>query len=118
MPPEHLPEFKPAFIERYSQLTNWKEFKEYSLTFLRRSVHINTIFNSVAQIKKSIEAKGWTLEPIPWCGEGFWISHPERRDVGNLLEHHLGQIYVQEAASLIPQLVLLPKPGDLVLDMC
>ena len=118
MPPEHLPEFKPAFIERYSQLTNWKEFKEYSLTFLRRSVRINTIFSSVAQIKKSIEAKGWTLEPIPWCGEGFWISHPERRDVGNLLEHHLGQIYVQEAASLIPPLVLLPKPGELVLDMC
>ena len=111
-------EFKPAFIERYSALTNWEEFKKYSLSFLRRSIRVNTILGAVPEVTKSIQAKGWQLEPIPWCKEGFWISHPERRDVGNLLEHHLGKIYVQEAASMIPPLVLQPKPGDIVLDMC
>ncbi len=110
--------FKPAFIERYSKLTNWDEFKQYSLSFLRRSIRVNTLLASVAEVKKSIMAKGWQLEPIPWCKEGFWISHPERRDVGNLLEHHLGRIYVQEAASMIPPLALKPKPGELLLDLC
>ncbi len=110
--------FKPKFVERYSALTDWKAFKEYSLSFLRRSIRVNTVLVSVAKAKKSIEAKGWVLEKIPWCKEGFWISHPERRDVGNLLEYHLGWIYVQEAASMIPPLVLKPKPGDFVLDMC
>ncbi|MBU0470620.1 MAG: RsmB/NOP family class I SAM-dependent RNA methyltransferase [Nanoarchaeota archaeon] len=110
-------EFKKAFIERYSELTDWEEFKKYSFSFLRRSIRINTLLGTVNEVKKSIEAKGWELTPIPWCKEGFWISNPERRDVGNLLEHHLGKIYVQEAASMIPPLVLQPKPGDLVLDM-
>lgn len=110
--------FKEAFIERYSQLTNWEEFKKYSLSFLRRSIRVNTLLGSVAEVKKSLQAKGWKLTPIPWCKEGFWISHPERRDVGNLLEHHLGKIYVQEAASIIPPLVLNPKPGEIILDMC
>src|SRR3989338_2675797 len=111
-------EFKPAFIERYSKLTDFIAFKKYSLAFLRRSIRVNTIIDSVANVKKSLQAKGWILEPIPWCKEGFWISNPERRDVGNLLEHHLGKIYVQEAASMIPPLVLQPQPGDVVLDMC
>lgn len=111
-------EFKKQFIERYSELTNWEEFKKYSLSFLRRSIRINTILTTVKETKKSIEAKGWKLTPIPWCKEGFWIEHPTRRDVGNLLEYHVGKIYVQEAASMIPPLVLKPKPNEIVLDMC
>lgn len=111
-------EFKPAFIERYSQLTDWEQFKKYSISFLRRSIRINTLWGSVKETKNSIESKDWKLEPIPWCKEGFWIAHPERKDVGNLLEHHLGKIYVQEAASMIPPLILNPQPGELVLDMC
>ncbi len=121
--PELIPstetiQFKKAFIERYSALTDWEQFKRYSLSFLRRSIRINTVIRSVPEVKKSIQAKGWVLTPIPWCKEGFWIDHPERRDVGNLLEHHLGEIYVQEAASMVPPLILQPKPGDIVLDMC
>lgn len=122
-PPEPIPsseelEFKPAMIERYSRLTDWEEFKKYSLAFLRRSIRINPLLGEVEETKKDIESKGWKLEPIPWCKEGFWIAHAERRDVGNLLEHHMGKIYVQEAASMIPPLVLNPLPGDIVLDMC
>ena len=111
-------EFKKGFIERYSKLTDWETFRKYNLCFLRRSIRVNTLLDSVKNVKESIEEKGWNLTPIPWCKEGFWISHPDRRDVGNLLEHHVGKIYVQEAASMIPPLVLHPKPGDLVLDMC
>ncbi len=121
--PEAIPsaqqhKFKDKFVERYSKLTDWDEFKKYCLSFLRRSIRINTLQGSVKEVKQSIEKKGWKLKPIPWCKEGFWISHPDRRDVGNLLEHHLGKIYVQEAASMIPPLVLQPKPGEIVLDMC
>ncbi|MBI4980280.1 RsmB/NOP family class I SAM-dependent RNA methyltransferase [Candidatus Woesearchaeota archaeon] len=111
-------EFKPGMIERYSKLTDWEEFKKYSLSYPRRSIRINTVLGSVKEIKAGIEAKGWKLDQIPWCKEGFWVSNPTRRDIGNLLEHHLGKIYVQEAASMLPPLVLNPQPGEVVLDMC
>lgn len=111
-------QFKPAFIERYSQLTHFEEFKKCSLSFLRKSIRINTLKISVPELKKRLE-KDWILTPVPWCSAGFWIEHKQgRRDVGNLVEHSLGYIYVQEAASMIPPVVLDPQPGDLVLDMC
>jgi tRNA (cytosine49-C5)-methyltransferase len=115
-------EFKDKFIERYEKLTNIEEFKKISLEYLRRSIRINTLKISVSELKKRIE-KEWKLTPVPWCKEGFWIDHKGkgedyRRDVGNLHEHQLGYFYIQEAASMIPPVVLNPKPGETVLDMC
>ncbi|MBI4439604.1 RsmB/NOP family class I SAM-dependent RNA methyltransferase [Candidatus Woesearchaeota archaeon] len=111
--------FKEKFIERYSGLTGFDEFKKVSLTFLRRSIRANTLKISVNSLKKRLEEK-WNLDPIPWCSEGFWIEHhkKERRDIGNIPEHTLGYFYTQEAASMIPPIVLDPKPGEFVLDMC
>jgi len=111
-------EFKPEFVKRYKKLLGkeYDQFVKYSLSFPRRSIRVNTLKTSVDEIKKRLAGK-WTLTQIPWSYEGFWIEG-ERRDVGNLMEHSLGYIYIQEAASMIPPLVLDPKPGELVLDMC
>src|SRR3989338_4928918 len=111
-------EFKEKFIERYSKLTDFEEFKRYSLSFLRRSIRVNTIKISINDLKKRLE-ENWNLEQIPWCKEGFYIEHikKERRDIGNLIEHSLGYFYTQEAASMIPPLVLEPEESDVVLDM-
>ncbi len=109
--------FKPAFIERYSALTDFETFKTYSLSFLRKSIRVNTLKTTIAEVKKRM-AGTWQFEQIPWCKEGFWINHVEgRRDIGNTIEHVLGYIYVQEAASMIPPIVLDPEPGERVLDI-
>lgn len=114
-------EFKQKFIERYSSLTDWEEFKACSLTFLRRSIRANTLKMPVPQLKKRLE-KNWNLTQVPWCKEGFWIDHKGvgdeyRRDIGNLIEHPLGYFYTQEAASMIPPIVLDPKENEIILDM-
>ena len=88
------------------------------MSFLRRSIRVNTLKISIKELKERLEKK-WNLEQVPWCREGFWIEHgkKERRDVGNLIEHSLGYFYLQEAASMIPPIVLEPKPDDIVLDV-
>ena len=109
--------FKPKFIERYSKLTDWETFHTYSISFLRKSIRVNTLKISVPDLTKRL-ADRFNLEPIPWCKEGFWIAHKEGRlDIGNTPEHCLGYYYVQEAASMIPPVVLDPQPGDIILDM-
>lgn len=109
--------FKPKFVERYSKLTDWEAYKKYTLSFLRKSIRINTLKKPVKEIVKRLE-KDWYLEQIPWCPEGYYVEHKAGRlDVGNTVEHCLGYYYVQEAASMIPPLVLEPEPGERVLDM-
>jgi len=114
-------DIKPEFEKRYKDLLgeDYAVFMKYSLSFLRRSIRVNTIKIEVNDLKKRLE-KTWKLTQIPWWPEGFWIEHKqgERRDIGNTLEHSLGYFYVQEAASMIPPIVLEPKPGEIVLDMC
>ena len=92
-------------------------FLKYSAEFIRKAIRVNTLKISVEELKERLEKQGWELTQVPWCKEGFWIKG-ERRDLGNLAEHVLGYIYVQEAASMIPAVVLAPKPDEIVLDMC
>lgn len=112
---------KTEFEKRYKELLGkrYSSFMKYSLSFLRRSIRVNTVKMSVNALKKRLQ-KDWKLKQIPWCKQGFWIEHirGERRDIGNTIEHSLGYFYVQEAASMIPPIVLNPKPGETVLDMC
>src|SRR3989338_1501845 len=112
---------KKAFEERYRMLLGerFEEYMKYSLSFLTRSIRVNTVKASVKDVRRRLEEKGWKLYQIPFCKEGFWVEHETGRiDIGNTKEHALGYYYVQEAASMIPPVVLDPKPDDLVLDMC
>ncbi|MBW2967928.1 tRNA methyltransferase, partial [Candidatus Woesearchaeota archaeon] len=115
-------QFKEKFVERYSALTDIDAFKEYSFSYLRKSIRVNTLKIGVEELVARVSDE-WKLKAVPWCKEGFWIEHrgegeEKRWDVGNMLEHQLGYVYVQEAASQIPPIVLGPKPGERVLDMC
>lgn len=112
---------KPEFVSRYKQLLgdSYDEFIHISLSFLRRAVRVNTLKTQTAQIQKRL--KNWKLTPVPWYKDCFWIEpqHEDgRRDIGNLVEHALGYIYVQEPASTLPPLILDPHPGEIILDMC
>jgi len=111
-------DLKPKFIERYRKFCpDYEGFVNYSFTYLRKSVRVNTLKTTVEDIKE--EMKEWNLKQIPWCDYGFFIQHSEgRRDIGNTIQHVLGKIYVQEAVSMIPPIILNPKEGDVVLDMC
>lgn len=114
-------DIKEKFEAHYKKIMGkeYGKFMEYSLSYIRKAIRVNTLKISVDDLKKRLEKK-WILTPIPWCKEGFWIEYRDgkRFDIGNLKEHMLGYIYVQEAASMIPPIVLQPKPGEIVLDMC
>ncbi|MFH1786432.1 MAG: RsmB/NOP family class I SAM-dependent RNA methyltransferase [archaeon] len=107
------------FKARYEKLTSWEEFSSAIAQPLRKSIRVNTIATSAKKLKGAIEAE-WNLDPVPWCPEGFWIAHKkgERQDIGNVPGHKEGHFFVQEAASMIPAVVLGPMPGENVLDAC
>ncbi|MFW5865464.1 MAG: NOL1/NOP2/sun family putative RNA methylase [Nanoarchaeota archaeon] len=123
---------KDVFKRRYMRLlgNQYDDFMKYSFTYLRKCIRVNTLKADIKDVKERIEQKGWNLTPIPWCKEGFFVeghATQDRFDIGNLMEHSLGLFYVQEAASMLPPLVLLSDRDEMtdkdkdalnVLDLC
>jgi len=120
---------KPFFEERYKIILGdrYEEFIKYSFTYIRKCIRINTLKIGVEELKTRLENQGWILTKIPWSKEGFFLEGhktSKRYDIGNLPEHFLGYFYIQEAASMLPPIVLFQdvKKNELdnlkVLDLC
>ncbi|WP_461865233.1 tRNA (cytosine(49)-C(5))-methyltransferase [Thermococcus sp.] len=106
-------ELNSHFYERYSQIDDSDEFWEFMLKPLRQSIRINTLKAELEYVRKRLEER-FELKPVPWAKEGFFINAD---NLARIPEHSLGVIFGQEASSMIPPIVLDPKPGELVLDM-
>lgn len=114
---------KPSFVERYKALLGdrFESFLRYSFSFLNKSIRINTLKITDREFIESLPDE-WSLEPIPWADHAFYIYNEESFDIGNLPQHQLGWVYVQEAASMIPVEALKSVKGSIdrsiVLDAC
>ncbi|WP_297504812.1 tRNA (cytosine(49)-C(5))-methyltransferase [Thermococcus sp.] len=110
---DRIKETNPAFYERYSMLEDTDEFWEFIIRPLRQSIRVNTLKAPLNVVVERLKEE-FELEPIAWVREGFFISVD---NLAKVPEHSLGLIFGQEASSMIPPVVLDPKPGELVLDM-
>jgi hypothetical protein len=65
-----------------------------------------------------IERYGWTVQPVPYCQHGYWIT-AARVSPSQTIEHRLGYYYIQDAASMLPvELFDFSGPdAPLMLDM-
>jgi NOL1/NOP2/sun family putative RNA methylase len=121
-------------VERYILLFGDERTLDILRAFQRApvpSININTCNTGVKDLVTRLEAKHFHLEPVPWCSTGFWLydarEFERRRDPGNLAEfsiapgatheYLLGLYSMQGASSMIPPILLDPRPGEQVLDM-
>jgi NOL1/NOP2/sun family putative RNA methylase len=118
---------KKNFEDRYKEMLGDEEYDKFIniiTTPQRKSIRFNSIkVKNSNKLKTILEKKGIFLEEIPFCDNAYFLDHKKsiRTDLGNLFEHQLGYIYVQEATSMTPPLVLeIPEKIDnnfKVLDM-
>ena len=105
-------------FDRYAPFTDLAALNAISAKPLRKSIRVNTLKCTIEEVKAWAKSKNWTLEPVPWCSEGFYIDRVNRDEaLGRDLLHLFGCFYMQEAASMLPVALLDPKPGESILDM-
>ncbi|MFG1172326.1 16S rRNA (cytosine(1407)-C(5))-methyltransferase RsmF [Erwiniaceae bacterium CAU 1747] len=119
MPDSSRVYFPPAFLSLMQQMlpdpTEFDRFIAISQQPLRRSLRVNTLKISVADFLQRVAPLEWSLTPIPWCPEGFWISRDDGDSLplGSTAEHLAGLFYIQEASSMLPVTALFggcPSP--------
>lgn len=114
---------KPLFVERMETLLGKADFEKYWESVQispTRSIRANTLKIPVNELKKRLESKGWVLkQPFKNHPEIIIVeSELNPGELGRSLEHLLGYYYVQELSSMLPVLILNPKPDESVLDLC
>lgn len=79
-------------------------FFEYCQKPLKKCVRVNPLKYSKEEFEILAAQKNWEINPIPWCETGYFLERkPEDRSpLGNISEHLLGGIYIQEASSMLP----------------
>lgn len=81
------------------------------------SVRINTLKISPHQCKEKLTAAGVSFAEVSWCDYAVVINS----DKNVFFESDFirnGWCYIQSLSSLLPGILLNPRPGDEVLDLC
>jgi NOL1/NOP2/sun family putative RNA methylase len=111
-------EIKPEFEKRYKEILGeeYEEMEKVLRGRIPKSFRINTLKISKKEILPRLQEKGWKLKQIPWMENAYWVD-VATEVLTKTIEYYLGYYYVQEAASMIPPLVLDAKPGEVILDL-
>ncbi len=102
----------PELYERLLKIDGSDDFFRYMVKPLKVSVRVNTLKAEVVEVRENL--REIIVGKVPWCKEGFYLSTNE---FSRIPEHQLGLIFSQEAASMIPPLLMELKPGMTVLDI-
>ncbi len=113
---------KPEFRERMKELIGEEaeDFFKISYTETPDSIRCNTLKIQPRELKQRLEELGWKIsQPFSKYPEIMILENKlGPGEIGKTKEHLLGYYYVQDISSMLPILILQPKPGELFLDLC
>jgi NOL1/NOP2/sun family putative RNA methylase len=102
------------FLQRYSGIIpDFDAFLVSMATPVPTCIRLNPLKAEPERILSRL--RELELMQLPWYELGYRLRY--RESLGNRLEHFMGLFYVQEAASMLPPLVLDPQPGERILDV-
>lgn len=78
---------------------------------------INTLKASRDEVISSLLADGFEVEELPWYADAYILKNKTKAELLQTTAVKQGHIYLQGLSSMIPVLVLDPKPEELILDM-
>ena len=112
-----LPEL---FLARLKKIVPSQKLDTVANTFADpkpTTFRINSLKAERNLIKEKLEHEGFRLESVSWYSDAFILREGRLKDLEKTESYRNGEIYVQNLSSMIPPLVLSPKPGEAVLDL-
>lgn len=103
----------------YHRLAAWlgpefPAFRSALETGYRAGLRVNTLKLSPAEF---LRLAPFCLAPVPWCSEGYVLVDSGARPSLHPF-HAAGLYYLQDPAAMAAAVLLDPRPGEWVLDLC
>lgn len=81
------------------------------------SLRINTIKTSKDKVENELKQNNIKFTEVSWYNEALIIENINENDIRKMNMYTNGEVYLQSLSSMIPVIVLEPKPGENILDM-
>ena len=81
------------------------------------TLRVNTLKYDIQSLMKYFKEKNIKFERVPWYQEVLIVKNVTEKEIQKLDIFEKGYIYLQSLSSMVPPLVLNPKPGEKVLDL-
>jgi 16S rRNA (cytosine1407-C5)-methyltransferase len=112
-----LPE---AFRERLAEIVPIEDFEPIMESFCTRhpsTFRANTLKITAEKLVGELKKLGIEVEQVPWYTNAFVLKNVPQKTLSETTWYKEGYLYIQSLSSMIPPLVLNPKPGEKVLDL-
>ncbi len=116
MPVEIAPFLKEMLLKQYGKEITDKIIAGYtSQRFV--TLRVNTIKTSAENIKNTLSEAGIEYKKVYWYKDALIIKNVREDEIKKLKMYENGEIYLQSLSSMLPPIILEPKPGENILDM-
>ena len=108
--------FKTMLLEQYEEDTvNMiiQGLHEKKIVTLR----VNTIKSNKDEVKQELSKENINFKDVNWYKDALIIENVREEQIQKLEIYKQGKIYLQSLSSMIPPIILDPKPGENILDM-
>ena len=82
------------------------------------SLRINTLLSDENEVISFMEEKGISLGRPEWTSEGLYFDASCENVIRSSDLYAEGKIYFQSLSSMMPVIIMDPKEGESILDMC
>lgn len=113
-----LPEFFQKKVSEQFAPDQVRLILEGSVSARMVSLRANTLKASREEIASRLEEAGIAFEGLSWYEDAFLIPQARENQIWPLDAYKEGKLYLQSLSSMIPALVMDPKAGEDILDMC
>ena len=112
-----LPE---KFLERLPAIVDEAHLSDVIVSFAHKkptTFRANILKISAPDLKNELEKLGFVLRRVDWYLDAFILVSPTQKELMLTRWYLEGFLYIQSLSSMIPALILNPKPDDLVCDL-
>lgn len=109
------------FLDKLPEIVGDNNTQTVLESFCQRkpsTFRVNTLKITAPELKIKLKEEGIEVEQVDWYPDAFILKNVPQRILSETNWYKEGYVYIQSLSSMIPPLVLDPKPEEKILDMC
>lgn len=113
----NIPDFLyERLLKQYGEKLTESILKGYS-TKRYVTLRVNTLKSNTEQIKDTLNSLNIKYREVMWSREALILEELDETEIRKLPIYENGEIYLQSLSSMLPAIILEPKPDENILDM-